>query len=75
MHLVARRDHRDPIEDWCMVGSSAPSAMMKTSPCLVAVATPSTPDVQTVPSKLQCHHADIDGHTDRRLERTEFTLK
>ncbi len=75
MHLVARRDHQRPLEDWCMVGSSAPSAMTKNITCSDAVATPSSPDVQTVPEQTKRHHADIDGHTDRRLEQYRVTLK
>lgn len=29
MHFIACRNHQEPIEDWCMAGNSAPSAITK----------------------------------------------
>ncbi len=68
MHFIAA-EINDPIEDWCIVGSSAQRDNKEHHLIQTLEQHFSSERSKQGRRKLQRHHADVDGHTDRRLKQ------
>ena len=61
---------KDPIEDWCMVGSRAPSASTKNMILLRRMSDAFQPNFSSnTGANSSAITPDVDGHADRRLEQ------